>query len=139
MKKCFDQFKVNAIKVRIVPLDMATVNNSNLQSAICWDRNGAGVQNLTWDKLCTYGSCKLNYYTPGAKTTQIHWIAAETIGEKTSYVPCETPTTNNSALFDPYFFIGIKGPQPLGQGQAYALNFAMEWSFDITFRGTRQQ
>lgn len=118
---------------------MASIDGINLQTVIAWDRNGANVADVNWTKLCTYGSAKTNYVTPGAKTTMTHWIAAETIGEKTSYIPCEVPTTNNSALFDPYLFIGITGPQELGQGQAYSLTYAMEWSFDITFRGTRQQ
>lgn len=92
---------------------------------------------MNFDKLATFGSAKLNYFSDGSKTTLSHWISAETVGEKTHYLPAGQPTAVNAAVWNPFFLIGIKGPAQLGGDQEYAVTFAMEWTFDLTFRGTR--
>jgi hypothetical protein len=91
LKDCFDQFKINAIKVRIVPTDFTSYDNATIASCIAWDRNGADG-NLTFEKVSSYGSAKTNYYNINTKTVQTHWIGAETIGEKTAYISTLTPT-----------------------------------------------
>ena len=94
---------------------------------------------MTYDELCSYGSAKVNYYTGNAKTTMTHFIGAESLGEKSAFLPTYEATTANTAVWAPHFLIGVKGPAALGEGQGYAFNYAMEWSFDVTFRGTRHQ
>lgn len=138
LSNVFDQFKVNAIKVRLVPIDMESIAGANLSSCIAWDRDGpVNLQDLTYDSLCTYGSAKINYYSMNAKTVQTHFIAAETIGEKSSFIPTRTPVATGPTLWNPHFLLGIRGPAALGENQEYMLNFTLEWTFDITFRGTR--
>lgn len=92
---------------------------------------------MTYDKLTSYGSTKLVYYTQGGKTNITHFIAAETIGEKTAYIPTDFPGATAATLWDPYLLFGIKGPAALGEDEEYLLAYALEWSFDVTFRGTR--
>lgn len=108
-----------------------------MQTILAWDRNGTDPQTLTWDQLSSYGSAKLGYYTTSSKTSMSHFIAAETIAEKSSYIPTDDATVVNTALWNPELLLGIKGPAALGDQQAYALTYAIEWTFDCTFRGTR--
>ena len=110
-----------------------------MQTIIAWDRNGANGAGMVFDQLASYGSAKLGYYAPNTKTTMTHFIAAETIGEKTAYINTHSATDQNSAIWNPYFLIGFKGPNELGPNMAYVLDFAIEWTFDITFRGVRYQ
>lgn len=88
--------------------------------------------------MCSsYGSAKVNYLMPGARTTQTHFIAAETIGEKTDYLP--TGNEIHSYAWYPVLIWAIKAPATVQQDQTYSVNYAIEWSFDVTFRGTRYQ
>lgn len=138
LSNVFDQFKINAIRVRVVPIDVASLAGASLASCIAWDRDGpVNLENLTYDAMCTYGSAKTNYYNINSKTIMNHFIAAETIGEKTSFIPTRTPVATGPTLWNPHFLIGIKGPAQLGEDQEYALNCNIEWTFDVTFRGTR--
>lgn len=69
LSNVFDQFKINAIKVRVVPLDMDSIAGAAVSSCIAWDRDGpVNLENLTYDALCTYGSAKTNYYSLNTKT-----------------------------------------------------------------------
>lgn len=51
---------------------------------------------------------------PGARTTQTHFIAAETIGEKTDY--CPTGNENYALAWQPYLILAIKAPGTVQQG-----------------------
>lgn len=65
--------------------------------------------------MCSsYGSAKINYLMPGARTTQTHFIAAETIGEKTDY--CPTGNENYAPAWQPYLILAIKAPGTVQQG-----------------------
>lgn len=91
-KNVYDQFKINAIKVKIVPTDIDTPGGVYLQTIIAWDRNGANGAGMVFDQLASYGSAKLGYYAPSTKTSMTHFIAAETIGEKTAYLNTHAAT-----------------------------------------------
>ena len=75
---------------------------------------------------------------PGAKTTMSHWIGAETIGEKTQYMKVDD-MANSATAWNPSFGIGIKSPVAATADNEYLVYYAIEWSFDVTFRGTRSQ
>lgn len=84
LQDCFDQVKVNAIKVKIVPTAITSVTGAYITSVIAWDRNGN--PNANYAAATSYGSAKLNIFTTSTKTTLTHYIGAETIGEKTQYM-----------------------------------------------------
>lgn len=69
---------------------------------------------MTYEMCSSYGSAKVNYLMPGARTSLTHFIAAETIGEKTDY--CPTGNENHSYAWYPIFVCAIKAPGTVQQG-----------------------
>lgn len=135
LKTVFDQVKVNAIRVKLVPT--AIGGTGYMQNVIAWDRNGE--QNITWLKAVSYGSAKTNYFMGGGKTTLTHFIAAETIGEKTQYMPTQDILNAPNMSWKPMLIFGIAAPANAGAQDNWYTNFAIEFAFDCTFRGTRLQ
>lgn len=123
--------------MKVVPVGSQTPAGSYLQTVLAWDRNAVDVNELSYDVIATYGSAKLNYFATGTKTTMNHFIAAETISEKSCYIQTEFPEDVNVSVWRPIFLMGAKAPAQVTQGNTYTLSYALEWSFDLTFRGTR--
>lgn len=49
LKDCFDQVKINAVKVKIVPVGCTTPVNAYMQTCVAWDRNGVNAATITFD------------------------------------------------------------------------------------------
>ena len=153
----YDQIKMNAVRVKITLLSAAsaiysTTNNPVFVSA--WDRNGgsrdssAGSTLLTsFNLISSYGSAQTRPLTQGANFGVMRTLYASSMEEKSQYVPTSSLPTASSddgiqgdiykqVAFRPILFLGIYS-QTKDTAQQQSLVFNVEWQFDVTFRGTR--
>lgn len=92
----------------MIPTASEMPANAHIQACLAWDRNGSD-DTLTFDEVASYGSAKIGYFIGTSKTTMTHFIAAETIGEKTAYCPTgNEPRWPNA--WHPYLNMAIKSP-----------------------------
>ena len=151
----YDQIKLNAIKVKITLLSAAenifsSTNNPVFVSA--WDRNGITYQTNDLDQpfrfVSSYGSAITRPMTVGANFGMERYLYASTMSEKSQYVPTSiVEALGNSANtlddadvarsfpFKPALLLAIFSSASDSANQT--LNFNVEWQFDVTFRGTR--
>lgn len=149
----YDQIKLNAVHVKITLLSASTAIYSATNNPVfcsAWDRNGISItQNgtLTYQTIGSYGSAITRPLTQGANFGVSRSIYASSMNEKSQYVPTshlpiyirdETESsTDEYSLhpFKPILLLGIYSSST--QSSAQSLTFNIEWSFDVTFRGTR--
>lgn len=149
----YDQIKLNAVKVKITLLSAAenifsSTNNPVFVSA--WDRNGIVTATTNpaepFRFVSSYGSAITRPMTVGANFGMERYIYASTMSEKSQYVATsiiDNLATNNSDdsqygnpfPFKPVLLLAIYSSASDSAQQT--LNFNVEWQFDVTFRGTR--
>lgn len=151
----YDQIKLNAVHVKITLLAgsgsiYSATNNPVFVSA--WDRNGisitsSGSSALTFNTVSSYGSAITKPLTVGANFGVSRSIYASTMNEKSQYVSTAWLPEQNAdeaAADGGQFLIYPFKPTLLmsifTQGSSTTASqfvFNVEWSFDVTFRGTR--
>ena len=151
----YDQIKINAIKVKITLLSatqniFSATNNPVFVSA--WDRNGISTQSETPEQpfrfVSSYGSAITRPMTVGANFGMERYLYASTMGEKSQYVPtafideltataynADEATRGSPFPFKPTLLMAVYSSASDATEQT--LNFNVEWQFDVTFRGTR--
>lgn len=153
----YDQIKLNAVHVKITLLAgsgsiYSATNNPVFVSA--WDRNGITMQSsgglpsvLTFSNVSSYGSAVTRPLTVGANFGVSRSIYASTMAEKSQYVSTsslpiaiEDEETFDAGNYMAYPFKPCLLMALYTQGKASTSSefvFNVEWSFDVTFRGTR--
>nr|WCR62293.1 MAG: capsid protein [ssDNA virus sp.] len=147
----YDQIKMNGVKVKITLLSASSsiysaTNNPVFVSA--WDRNGVSVSNTstypTFATTSSYGSAMTRPLTQGANFGVTRYIYASTMSEKSQYIPTANLTRVPTDLdelgsdeyqFKPTLLMAIHSEATSSSQQE--LKFNVEWQFDVTFRGTR--
>lgn len=150
----YDQIKLNGVKVKITLLSASTAiysatNNPVFVSA--WDRNGlsaAGTTQLpTYTLTASYGSALTRPLTQGANFGVTRYIYASTMSEKSQYLPTADIHRKNGLSTDddlpsyeeiqfrPILLMAIYSGNTVSSSQE--LKFNVEWEFDVTFRGLR--
>lgn len=149
----YDQIKLNAVKVKITLLSAAenifsSTNNPVFVSA--WDRNGLVTATTNpaepFKFVSSYGSAITRPMTVGANFGMERYLYASTMSEKSQYV--STSIIDNLAAnskddsqygnpfpFKPTLLLAVYSSASDTAQQT--LNFNVEWQFDVTFRGTR--
>ena len=141
----YDQVKLNAVKVKITLLSateniFSSTNNPVFVSA--WDRNGIEYQQTPPEQpfrfVSSYGSAITRPMTVGANFGMTRYLYASSMSEKSQYVPTsimDNISTDTSFQFKPSLLLAIYSSA--SDATAQTLNFNVEWQFDVTFRGTR--
>ena len=142
----YDQIKLNAIRVKITLLSASSsiysaTNNPVFVSA--WDRNGKTDADtvLTYTIVSSYGSAQTRPLTQGANFGVSRAIYASTMAEKSQYLPTselnmvDFDDDDRSIVFKPTLLLAIYSAGTTTTQQE--LKFCVEWMFDVTFRGTR--
>lgn len=146
----YDQIKMNGVKVKITLLSASSsiysaTNNPVFVSA--WDRNGlSGPSGLapapSFTLTSSYGSALTRPLTQGANFGVTRYIYASTMSEKSQYIPTSMfPTNKDDSTnheewqFRPILLMAIYSASTSTSQQE--LTFNIEWQFDVTFRGTR--
>ena len=150
----YDQIKLNAVHVKITLLSAnagiySATNNPVFCSA--WDRNGTAYNPnsvITYQSIASYGSAMTKPLTVGANFGTTRSLYASTMAEKSQYLPtADLPTSNYDdetstyqyafpIPFRPILLMGVFS-NTKDQTNSNTLSFSVEWSFDVTFRGTR--
>nr|WCR62279.1 MAG: capsid protein [ssDNA virus sp.]WCR62283.1 MAG: capsid protein [ssDNA virus sp.] len=146
----YDQIKLNGVKVKITLLSASSsiysaTNNPVFASA--WDRNGLSgnasfMQAPSFTVTSSYGSALTRPLTQGANFGVTRYIYASTMSEKSQYVATallpggkdDYPITEEWQ-FRPVLLMAIYSASSSTSQQE--LTFNVEWQFDVTFRGTR--
>lgn len=150
----YDQIKMNGVKVKITLLSASSsiysaTNNPVFASA--WDRNGLSGSGLTqpapsFTLTSSYGSAMTRPLTQGANFGVIRYIYASTMSEKSQYIATadlyngagsspDDSTNGEDLQFKPILLMAIYSASTSTSQQE--LTFNVEWQFDVTFRGTR--
>lgn len=151
----YDQVRINGIKIKITLLSASTAlytatNNPVFVSA--WDRNGVSSENNepfapNFASCSSYGSAKTRPLTQGANFGVTRYIYASTMAEKSQYIATsQLPTwmqdyapsadlPANVIPFKPTLLMAIYSESTTSSDQEFKFN--VEWEFDLTFRGTR--
>ena len=149
----YDQVKLNAIKVKITLLSAdSSIYSSNANPVLvsAWDRNGVIRSNTPYEEpfkfVSSYGSAITRPLTVGANFGMTRYLYASTMAEKSQYVPTskivtlangygESPDNTFQIPFKPSLLLGIYSS--VASNTEQTLSFNVEWQFDVTFRGTR--
>lgn len=142
----YDQVKLNAIKVKITLLSANQSiysNNANPVFVSAWDRNGlpsTSNREEPFKFVSSYGSAVTKALTVGANFGMQRYLYASTMAEKSQYIPTSKFTQKNVAediylSFNPALLLAIYSDVTTNTEQT--LSFNVEWQFDVTFRGTR--
>lgn len=141
----YDQIKLNGIRVKITLLAASSsiysaTNNPVFVSA--WDRNGKSNSSntLTYAIVSSYGSAQTRPLTQGANFGVMRSVYASTMAEKSQYLPTSELAMNDwdddrAIVFKPSLLLSIHSAGTTSAQQE--LKFNVEWMFDVTFRGTR--
>ena len=150
----YDQIKLNGVKVKITLLSASSsiysaTNNPVFVSA--WDRNGlatnaGGSAPLpSFTMTSSYGSAMTRPLTQGANFGVTRYIYASTMSEKSQYVAtadlamlsgtAAEDDLADAVAFRPILLMAIYSASTSTSQQE--LKFNVEWQFDVTFRGTR--
>lgn len=149
----YDQIKLNGVRVKITLLSASSsiysaTNNPVFVSA--WDRNGisgnVSIAAPSFTVVSSYGSAMTRPLTQGANFGVTRYIYASTMSEKSQYIA--TADMSNAAAeaddevtsaeqipFKPILLLAIYSAGTTSSQQE--LKFNVEWQFDVTFRGTR--
>ena len=151
----YDQIKLNAVKVKITLLSAAEniFSSTNNPVFVCaWDRNGVNSTTTNpaepFRYVSSYGSAITRPMTVGANFGMQRYINASTMSEKSQYVATsvvsilgsDTNSSDDGAIGRPYPFkptLLLAVYSSASDSAAQTLNFNVEWQFDVTFRGTR--
>lgn len=142
----FDQVKINAIRVRLVPTYQVASDATIRPTLVyAWDRNGLGATTPPiFDRICQYGSAQIRTVGLAQSNVITTAIYASDLAERTTYVSTLaiqaiaglTETSgNNSVPFNPVLLLGISLPKQPPATYTYGYN--IEAAFDLTFRGVR--
>lgn len=151
----YDQVKLNAVKVKITLLSAAQniFSSTNNPVFVCaWDRNGVNSTNPNPDEpfryVSSYGSAITRPMTVGANFGMQRYLYASTMSEKSQYVPTtvvdilgtganatDDGANGRAFPFKPSLLLAVYSSASDTSPQT--LNFNVEWQFDVTFRGTR--
>lgn len=144
----YDQIKLNAVRVKITLLAASSSIYSSTNNPVfvsAWDRNGrsAPASALSFNIISSYGSAQTRPLTQGANFGVMRTLYASTMTEKSQYVAtAELPTQEGDEQslgiqvpFVPILLLGIFSAGTTTASQE--LKFNVEWQFDVTFRGTR--
>lgn len=145
----YDQIRLNGIRIKITLLSATTsiysaTNNPVFVSA--WDRNGTatGAGGLTFSEVSSYGSALTRPLTQGANFGVTRYLYASTMAEKSQYVATSDLDSiigdyevdgSEANAFKPILLMAIYSASTTTAQQE--LKFNIEWTFDVTFRGTR--
>lgn len=145
----YDQIKLNGIRIKITLLSASNsiyspTNNPVFVSA--WDRSGiaSGSNPITFTRVSSYGSALTRPLTQGANFGVSRYLYASSMSEKSQYVSTAdftgliTPYEDDTAdyyPFKPILLMAIYSASTTTSQQE--LKFNVEWTFDVTFRGTR--
>lgn len=150
----YDQIKLNAVHIKITLLSASdalysAVNNPVFVSA--WDRNGFSASSttpITFATISSYGSAMTKPLTVGANFGVSRSIYATTMAEKSQYVSTaflpeygadEDAVDGGQFMlypFKPTLMMSIFS-NSTNNAAPSSFVFNVEWSFDVTFRGTR--
>lgn len=152
LAQMYDQIKLNGVRVKITLLSASSsiysaTNNPVFVSA--WDRNGTAANNggtplPTFTLASSYGSAMTRPLTQGANFGVTRYIYASTMSEKSQYIATAdinavTEVAEDNAadpvIFRPILLMAIHSEATSSSQQE--LKFNVEWQFDVTFRGTR--
>ena len=148
----YDQVKLNAVKVKITLLSADSAiysSNANPVFISAWDRNGISVSTNKLEPfkfISSYGSAITRPLTVGANFGMTRYLYTSTMSEKSQYIPTsmiqtlsssdsDTSVTSFQTPFKPTLLLGVYSN--ISTGTVYNLSFNIEWQFDVTFRGTR--
>lgn len=140
----FDQVKINAIRVRLVPTYQVASDATIRPTLVyAWDRNGlSGTDTPIFDRICQYGSAQVRTVGLAQSNTISTAIYASDLAERTTYVSTLSIgnigagiETSNTVPFNPVLLLGISLPQAPPATFTYGYN--IEAAFDLTFRGVR--
>ena len=142
----YDQIKLNGIRIKITLLSASSSIYSSTNNPVfvsAWDRNGkSGTSNtaLSYAIVSSYGSAQTRPLTQGANFGVMRAIYASTMQEKSQYLPTSELSMNNwdsdrEVPFKPTLLFAIYSAGTTTTQQE--LTFNVEWMFDVTFRGTR--